>query len=402
MTKVWTRDDVLALGIKTDVPTAGAILGDLCKDEAYRMVKRGNFPVPVIKVGRKLFVPTGPILAALSGKHASLGELVQAAWRAANGTGPAIQNAAGLAERQLSTGGALVPEDLRSELMLQTLESAIIRPRATVIPMRAPYERVPVIEEGSDSSGSIFGGLVFSWTEETAAITPSTANFGADMLEARKLAALLVAPDELLADSFRLDTFLREAVPAGLAFAEDAAFISGSGAGEPQGFLSAGCQIQVTRTGSPVNLADVASMATRMLPRSMNKYVWLASPDIFKTLLQIYLAVGSPVTQAVAPSEWLYYCDDQQCWCLLGRPIYSTEHVSAAGTTGDLMAVDPAFLVIGDWRQLEIEIASEGGGFIRAESSIRIRSRLDARVWLSGPVTPANGSETVSPVIILN
>jgi hypothetical protein len=65
MKAAWTREDVLALGVKTDVPTAGAILGDLCKDEAYRMVKRGDFPVPVIKVGRKLFVPTAPILALL-------------------------------------------------------------------------------------------------------------------------------------------------------------------------------------------------------------------------------------------------------------------------------------------------------------------------------------------------
>jgi hypothetical protein len=65
MTDVWTREAVLALGIKTDVPTAGAILGNLCKDESYRMVKRGDFPVPVIKVGRKLFVPTAPILRLL-------------------------------------------------------------------------------------------------------------------------------------------------------------------------------------------------------------------------------------------------------------------------------------------------------------------------------------------------
>jgi hypothetical protein len=65
MTQIWTREAVLGLGIKTDVPTAGAIIGNLCKDEAYRMVKRGQFPVPVIKVGRRLFVPTAPILQLL-------------------------------------------------------------------------------------------------------------------------------------------------------------------------------------------------------------------------------------------------------------------------------------------------------------------------------------------------
>jgi hypothetical protein len=61
----WTREAVWALGVRTDVPTAGAILGGLGRDESYRAVKRGKFPVPVIKVGRRLVVPTQPILALL-------------------------------------------------------------------------------------------------------------------------------------------------------------------------------------------------------------------------------------------------------------------------------------------------------------------------------------------------
>jgi hypothetical protein len=61
----WTREAVLALGVRTDVPTAGEILGGLGRDESYRLVKRGKFPVPVIPVGRHLMVPTAPILALL-------------------------------------------------------------------------------------------------------------------------------------------------------------------------------------------------------------------------------------------------------------------------------------------------------------------------------------------------
>ena len=61
----WTRQAIEALGVRTDVPTAGAILAGLCRDESYRAVKRGTFPVPVIKVGRRLVVPTAPILELL-------------------------------------------------------------------------------------------------------------------------------------------------------------------------------------------------------------------------------------------------------------------------------------------------------------------------------------------------
>lgn len=61
----WTPEAIRALGARTDVPTAGSILAGLCKDEAYRMVKRGKFPVPVLHVGRRLVVPVQPILDLL-------------------------------------------------------------------------------------------------------------------------------------------------------------------------------------------------------------------------------------------------------------------------------------------------------------------------------------------------
>lgn len=63
--RVWTAEDVMALGVRTTVPIAGEILAGLCKDEAYRSVKRGDFPVPVISCGRRLVVPVAPILGIL-------------------------------------------------------------------------------------------------------------------------------------------------------------------------------------------------------------------------------------------------------------------------------------------------------------------------------------------------
>lgn len=47
------------------MPTAGEILAGWKRDRSYRAVKRGDFPVPVIKVGRELIVPVQPILELL-------------------------------------------------------------------------------------------------------------------------------------------------------------------------------------------------------------------------------------------------------------------------------------------------------------------------------------------------
>jgi hypothetical protein len=67
---IWTPEEVAALGVRTDVPTAGEIIAGLCKDEAYRLHKRGEFPVPVIKIGRRYVVPVAPILRLLGIKAA--------------------------------------------------------------------------------------------------------------------------------------------------------------------------------------------------------------------------------------------------------------------------------------------------------------------------------------------
>ena len=64
MTAAWSPEDVRALGVRTDVPTAGAVLG-LSRTQSYEALKRGDFPVSVIKVGRRLVVPVAPILRLL-------------------------------------------------------------------------------------------------------------------------------------------------------------------------------------------------------------------------------------------------------------------------------------------------------------------------------------------------
>lgn len=63
--KRWTPDQVRDLGVRTTVPIAGDVLAGLCETEAYALYRRGEFPVPVLRVGRRFVVPVAPILEAL-------------------------------------------------------------------------------------------------------------------------------------------------------------------------------------------------------------------------------------------------------------------------------------------------------------------------------------------------
>jgi HK97 family phage major capsid protein len=225
------------------------------------------------------------------------------------------------------------------------------------------------------------------------------------VLEAKKLAAYLGGvPDELVEDAAAFEVFARTAIPMGLAWAEDQAFIAGSGVGQPQGILNASCAVNVTRTsGGSLSLqADVTNMVTRMLPQSMKDFIWLCSPDKIGPLLNMYLLVGTlPSSSAVAPSAWLTGSATDG-WTLLGRPLFVTEHVPALGTRGDLIAVDPRFYVIQDRQQMTIDTSAVGQKFAIDQTEFRVISRLDGRMWPQSPVTPQNASATVSPVVILN
>ncbi len=49
-----------------DVPTAADMLG-ISARQAYALIRRGDFPVPVLRLGRSVKVPTRPLLEALEG-----------------------------------------------------------------------------------------------------------------------------------------------------------------------------------------------------------------------------------------------------------------------------------------------------------------------------------------------
>lgn len=61
----WTVEAVRALGLTTDIETAGQILG-IGRTKAYEMARAGDFPVRILRVGRRYRVAT-PLLLELLG-----------------------------------------------------------------------------------------------------------------------------------------------------------------------------------------------------------------------------------------------------------------------------------------------------------------------------------------------
>lgn len=62
--RVWTSEEVIALGVTTDVPTLADILG-IGRTKAYELARADLLPVPVFRFGSRFVVPVAPVLRLL-------------------------------------------------------------------------------------------------------------------------------------------------------------------------------------------------------------------------------------------------------------------------------------------------------------------------------------------------
>lgn len=288
-----------------------------------------------------------------------------------------------------AAGGFLIPEKMRSELLQLALEESIVRRHATVIPMTTLRVPIPTVDDTSHVS-TLFGGVQFYWTEEGAALTESQARFGRVVLDAKKLTGYFKVPNELLADAPAFSGWFDSRIPAGLAWSEDVAFMTETGAGTPQGFIGSPAYVEVSRTtANEIVWADVVAMYARMLPTSLRSAIWIASIDSFPQLAQLTQTGNSPGIwmggYAAADAH------DAPPVSIMGRPVFFTEKVGPLGTAGDLSFVDLSYYLIGD-RQSVAVAASDQYAFANDQTAYRIIERVDGRPWLQTALTPHNGS----------
>lgn len=296
-----------------------------------------------------------------------------------------------------AAGGFLIPETMRSDILQLTLETSIVRPRATVITMSTPTQLMPFVDS-TTNVGSVHGGMIFYWRAEGADLTATEAKFGRVKLEANKLTGLAAVPNELWADAPALTSFLMQAVPKGLSFYEDNAFINGTGAGEPLGFLESTALIAITKdSGQPADTItsnNVLTMFSRMLPSSLESAVWIANQTTFKELMTLSISVGvggvpvSLVDISAAPRM-----------SMLGRPLIISEKVPTLGDQGDIVFCDLSYYLIGDRQAVSLE-TSEHVYFVSDETALRVIERVDGRPWVQSAFTPLNG-DTVSPFVAI-
>lgn len=377
------------------------VLAEWLKENQADNVKRLNLdPARPAPKDRGASYNPKALGAALDNEFADTSEYLRTIWYNSHGADAQAKRAKirnDYSSVVPSDGGFLVPESLRSTLLQVSLETSIVRPRAMVVPMESARVPFPTIDS-TTNAGSVFGGMIAYWTEEAGQLQKSSAKFGRVVLDAKKLTGYSIVPNELFADSITsFEAFLSQKWPLALSFAEDSAFFSGTGVGEPLGWLNANAAVSVGKesgqAADTIVWENIAKMYSRMLPSSLGSAVWIAHIDTFPELATMALSVGTgggPI--------WLNNGAEGAPMTILGRPVIFTEKAETVGDAGDINFVDLSYYLIGDRQQMQMA-TSEHVEFDTDQTAVRIIQRADGRPWLNSAITPKKGTNTLSPFV---
>lgn len=293
-------------------------------------------------------------------------------------------------------GGYTVPAEFLPRLMQIAAESAVVRPRATVIPMSSRSIHVPTLDHTTAPSAgdsAFFGGLVARWTEEAGSLNETEPTFKQIELIAHELSGYSKISNTLLADNaVGLESLLLSLFGRAIGWYEDYAFLRGNGVGKPLGVLTAAALISVTRSAaSAFALADAAGMLGRLLPGwDPRSTVWAIHPTVLVKLFQMSSTAGNVV--------FIDNARERPMMVLFGIPVMVTEKLPSLNTLGDVLLLDLRHYLIGDRQQVEIAF-SEHVAFLTNQGAWRFVSRVDGQPWIRSAVTLADASSTLSPFV---
>lgn len=294
-------------------------------------------------------------------------------------------------------GGFFVPEAMAPG-MLTTFPDDPMAGRVTTFPMGSPLVyQLARTDQNHNTAPS--GGLVAGRRLETSEATSSLMQMEKIRFDATSLFGLSYATEQLVSDS-----------PQSIAALLEAGFrdeftdhmiherLFGTGAGQFTGVVNAGCTITVSKEGGQSADTIVADNVIKMRKRCwrIGRAIWLANPDCYDQLVGLQVESTTP---AGSKSLYEHSTDEDKPDTLSGRPIFYTEYCKTLGDKGDL--------VLGDWSQYLEGTYSRGRNesiHVRFENHTRTFKfwvSNDGAPWWRVPVTPKNGSDTLSPFVVL-
>ena len=283
-----------------------------------------------------------------------------------------------LAEGTGADGGYLVPVEFRASVIEQLIKEAVIRPRATVIPMGRDKMEIPAQA----------GGVTAYWTGENDPLTESNPTFGQIVLNTNKLTGLSYMSRELFADTaVNVSDYITRMFAKKFAAEEDLKFVTGSGTGEPKG-LREYTVADLPQASTSLTGDDLIALFYTLPVQYRAKAVWIMPNLAIKLVRTLKSAIDGRYI-------WTDGLQDAPA-TILGRPVLEQNDIPVdLGTGGDETEIwfgDLSYYLIGDRQTMEVETTTQGAGtFEKHQVAIKLIERLDGQLGLTDAFAKLTG-----------
>ncbi len=298
-------------------------------------------------------------------------------------------------------GGFLVRPEFAPGIWQRTYQKAELAPRCFDQPMTASNRLlVNAVDEDSRANGLRYGGVQTFWLGEAVAPSNFTVKFRQMEFIAKKLMALTYATDEQLADAPAWAAYVDKVVPLELAWVLDNAIMNGSGAGQPLGAVTSGALLTITRTAAnEIQNTDIFNMWGQCWAPSRKNAAWFINQDVEQQLWNLTRGSGTAVELLYTPPG--VRGNNSNFGVMMGRPVIPIEQCAALGTTGDIVLADFEQYYLA--RRSDVELATSiHVQFLTDQQAFRWKLRIDGQPAWKKPLTPANGTQLLSPFVALS
>lgn len=235
----------------------------------------------------------------------------------------------------LSTGGGsgegfTIPTELDRVIKESLMEMNVMRQLCSVMQTSNDREMVLAADHG-----------LAAWTAELANYAPSDPSFVQKTLGAFKATREVRVSEELLMDTgVNLVEYLGRAIGYSFGTLEEAAYIDGTGAGQPLGILGdPGLQTFGLAGAAAITAAELIDLQHGIIKPYRDRAVWLMNDDTHKAIRKLVDGNGAfllvPGLASGAPDT------------LLGRPVHTSPGMPVMATTANS-------IVFGDFSKITI------------------------------------------------
>lgn len=265
-------------------------------------------------------------------------------------------------------------------------------------------------------------GIRAFWQVEAGAGTQTKPALGTTTLRLHKLMALVPVTDELLEDTNALNAYIPRKAGDSIRWKTNEAILFGNGNGQPIGCLANPANgpnpsLVVSKDSGQATLTltetNFANMKAKLPPGSRASRLWLINNDVEPALLSLKNSSGYPLylpfgggVAAIQSGDFNPADEEDYLSAPDGRiyamPAYVSQHANTFSSLGDVILLDLEYYRI---------ITKDGGGIETATSmhlyfdadatAFRMLFRIDGQPKISKPISPAKGSNKLSPFLQL-